>query len=166
MYDKKTNGFLFDYVVDKLKNEVPEHSIVLMQTCANNPTGIDPTEDQWVALSRVLKDKKLTPMMDSAYLGFVTGDIYKDLYPIRLLIEDGHTFAYAQSYSKNMAMYGERVGLINFVCPSKEKAQEMRRYLGYAFFWFTCDHRFYKPKQDYKHRAVWTAWHISSSSGD
>ena len=131
MYDRKANGFLFDYVMDKLKNEVPERSVVLMQACANNPTGIDPTEDQWVALSRVFKDRKLMPMMDSAYLGFVTGNIDKDSFAIKLLVEDGHSFAYAQSYSKNMAMYGERVGLINFVCPDKEKAKELRSYFGY-----------------------------------
>ena len=133
MYDKKINGLLFDYVVDNLKNKVPERSIVLMQVCANNPTGIDPTEKQWIELSKICKDKKLTPLMDSAYLGFVTGDINKDSFPLRLFAEDGHSFAYAQSYSKNMAMYGERIGVMNFVCPTKEKAKELRAYFGYLY---------------------------------
>lgn len=131
MYDRKNNGFLFDHVIDQLKNHIPERSSVLLQACANNPTGIDPTEQEWAAISRVCKDRKLFPVVDSAYLGFVSGDAVKDAFPIRLLVEDGHSFAYCQSYSKNMALYGERIGALHIVCPDKAKARQVQAQLGY-----------------------------------
>ena len=128
MYDKKTNGFQFDYVMDQLKNNIEERSTLLLQACANNPTGIDPTQKEWEAISRVCKDKKIFPLIDSAYMGLISGDAAKDGFAIRLLAEDGHEFGYTQSYSKNMAMYGERIGIAHYICKTKEKAQEIKNY--------------------------------------
>ena len=31
----------------------PQHSIVLFHSCAHNPTGMDPTTDQWEKISQV-----------------------------------------------------------------------------------------------------------------
>jgi len=127
MYDKKNNGFLFDHVLDQI-NKLEPRSVLLMQACANNPTGIDPSEQQWVAISRACKDKKIFPLLDSAYMGLISGDVAKDAFAIRLLQEDGHEFAYTQSYSKNLALYGERIGITHYVCKSKEKAKEIKEY--------------------------------------
>lgn len=127
-YNPKTGGMLFDEVMDKLKNNVPNGATLLLQTCANNPTGIDPTENQWVEISRLCKDKGFFPLMDSAYIGFVTGDILNDSFPLRTFMEDKHTFAYCQSFSKNMGMYGERIGVLHFVCPDKQQAKEHTKY--------------------------------------
>lgn len=35
------------------------------------------------------------------------GDIAKDALAVRLFIEDGHKIALAQSYAKNMGLYGK-----------------------------------------------------------
>ena len=45
-------------------------------------------------------------VMDMAYQGFATGDLDKDAGALRLFVRDGHRLAYAQSFSKNMGLYG------------------------------------------------------------
>jgi aspartate aminotransferase len=130
MYDPKTNGFKYEEVIDALANKVPRGSVVLMQACANNPTGIDPTEQQWIGLSKICKDKGLIPLVDSAYLGFVTGDFKKDSFPIRLLAEDGHKFFVCQSFSKNMGLYGERLGCLHTICKDKSEVLRIADYFG------------------------------------
>ena len=42
-----------------------------------------------------------------AYQGFASGDVDKDALPVRLFLEDGHSIALAQSFAKNMGLYGE-----------------------------------------------------------
>ena len=128
MYDPKTNGFKFNEVKHALNNRAPKGSLVLFQACAQNPTGIDPSEEQWVALSKVCKDKGLIPIVDSAYLGFVTANFEKDSFPVRLFAEDGHDFFYCQSFSKNMGLYGERLGALHVVCKDSNIAAQVVKY--------------------------------------
>ncbi len=33
----------------------PERSVIVLHMCAHNPTGIDPTEDQWKQIAAVMK---------------------------------------------------------------------------------------------------------------
>ncbi len=44
----------------------PEGTVVLLHACAHNPTGVDPTADQWQQISDIMKQKKLFPFFDSA----------------------------------------------------------------------------------------------------
>ena len=41
-----------------------------------------------------------------AYQGFASGDIDRDAAPVRLFAKEGLAFALAQSYAKNMGLYG------------------------------------------------------------
>lgn len=34
---------------------MPENSVILIQACAHNPTGVDPTQEQWKEISQVVK---------------------------------------------------------------------------------------------------------------
>jgi aspartate/tyrosine/aromatic aminotransferase len=54
-------GLLED--LDKAKND----SIVLLHVCAHNPTGVDPTKDQWKEILEVIKRKNHMACFDSAY---------------------------------------------------------------------------------------------------
>lgn len=45
----------------------PEGSFVLLHGCAHNPTGIDPTPEQWEKIADVIQEKKHTPFFDVAY---------------------------------------------------------------------------------------------------
>jgi len=56
----------------------------MFHVCAHNPTGVDPTEAQWLNILDVVKTKKLFCGFDSAYQGFASGDLDKDAYSIRL----------------------------------------------------------------------------------
>lgn len=44
-----------------------DESIFLLHACAHNPTGVDPTQEQWAELSKLMKTKKQTPFFDCAY---------------------------------------------------------------------------------------------------
>ena len=50
-------------------------SIVLLHACAHNPTGVDPTVNEWEQIAEVMKKNSLIPFFDSAYQGFATGDL-------------------------------------------------------------------------------------------
>ena len=57
-----------------------------------------------------------------AYQGFASGDVDRDAFAVRLFIKDGHQIALAQSYAKNMGLYGERAGAFSLITSSKEEA--------------------------------------------
>ena len=65
------------------------------------------------------------PFIDLAYQGFASGDIDRDAYAVRLFAEEGHDFLVSQSYSKNMGLYGERVGALTFVVNDKEALERI-----------------------------------------
>lgn len=121
-YDPNTCGFDFKGAVDDIL-KIPERSIILLHACAHNPTGVDPTPEQWKELSSAVKQRKLFPFFDMAYQGFASGDIDRDALAVRQFLYDGHCIALAQSFAKNMGLYGERVGAFTLVCSSPDEAQ-------------------------------------------
>lgn len=73
-------------------------------------------------MSRVLKSRNILPFFDMAYQGFASGDIHEDAFALRHFVEQGHNVLVAQSFAKNMGLYGERVGAFSIVCDSAEEA--------------------------------------------
>lgn len=57
-----------------------------------------------------------------AYQGFASGSVDRDAFAVRLFIKDGHQIALAQSYAKNMGLYGERAGAFSLITSGKEEA--------------------------------------------
>ena len=116
-YNKDTIGLDFDGMVADLK-AAPDGSIVLLHACAHNPTGIDPTKEQWKQISEVVKSKKHYPFFDMAYQGFASGDTKRDAFPVRHFQSEGQNFCLAQSFAKNMVCFSIRdhanTVLINF----------------------------------------------------
>ncbi len=106
-------------------NTLPAGSIVLLHAAAHNPTGVDPTQDQWRQIAEIMKAKKLIPFFDTAYQGFASGCLIKDAFPIRYFNEQGFQMLVAQSYAKNMGLYGERVGALHVVCHSTKTAERV-----------------------------------------
>lgn len=45
----------------------PSGSVVLLHACAHNPTGVDPTLEQWEQIRQLIRSKSLLPFFDSAY---------------------------------------------------------------------------------------------------
>lgn len=118
-YKPETRGFDFEACLEDL-NKIPEGHVIMLQACAHNPTGVDPSKDQWKEILQVVKKRKLFPFLDNAYQGFASGDIDRDAYAVRLFADAGVEFVVSQSYSKNMGLYGERVGALTFVVNDKE----------------------------------------------
>jgi len=120
-YDSNTCGLDFAGAVEDIKN-IPEGSIIMLHACAHNPTGVDPTPEQWKELSHIVKEKKLLPFFDMAYQGFASGNVDQDAFAVRQFIDDGHRVLLSQSYSKNMGLYGERTGAFTVVCKDADEA--------------------------------------------
>ena len=93
----------------------PNGSMVVLQACAHNPSGVDPTPEQWKEILNVIDKKNHTIIFDFAYLGFGSGDIEKDAEIIRQYALTGRQFLVAFSYSKCMGLYGERIGCLHSV---------------------------------------------------
>lgn len=123
-YDPKTCGFDFNGAIQDIE-KIPENSIILFHACAHNPTGVDPRPEQWNELSALVKRRKLFVFMDMAYQGFASGDITKDAYALRRFVDDNHNLVVAQSYAKNMGLYGERVGAFTVVGQDKEETDRV-----------------------------------------
>ncbi|KAF2860879.1 mitochondrial aspartate aminotransferas-like protein [Piedraia hortae CBS 480.64] len=119
-YNKDTIGLDFDGMVEDIK-KMPARSIILLHACAHNPTGVDPTPGQWRAISDAVKAGNHFPFFDMAYQGFASGDTNRDAYALRYFIEQGHQPCLAQSFAKNMGLYGERVGAFSMVTASPEE---------------------------------------------
>jgi aspartate aminotransferase len=119
-FDKKTVGLDFEGLKEDLRN-APEHSVVLLHACAHNPTGVDPTQEQWKEISNIVKEKKLFPFFDMAYQGFASGNIAADAFAPRHFVKEGHQIALCQSFAKNMGLYGERVGAFSLVTANPEE---------------------------------------------
>jgi aspartate aminotransferase len=103
----------------------PNNSIVLLHACAHNPTGVDPSQDQWKELSKLFKKKGHFPFFDAAYQGFASGDPVKDALPIRYFLDDGHQLLVCQSFAKNFGLYGERIGALHVVPGNEEEAKRI-----------------------------------------
>lgn len=53
-------------MIEDLSN-ASENSVVILHACAHNPTGCDPTPEQWNKIADVIEEKKLFTFFDSAY---------------------------------------------------------------------------------------------------
>jgi len=124
-YDAKTNRLDMDGMVEDL-TAAPEGSTVLLHACAHNPTGCDPTHDQWKILSDMIKERKLRVFFDSAYQGFASGDAEADGYALRLFVDEGHSaLMLAQSFAKNFGLYGERCGTLSVLAADEEERERV-----------------------------------------
>jgi len=119
-YDPATGGLRFAEMLEAL-DKLPARSVVLLHACCHNPTGVDLTPAQWDALIPVLKARELLPFLDMAYQGY--GDsLEEDAYAVRAFAAAGLSFFVANSFSKNMSLYGERCGGLSVVCPDAAQA--------------------------------------------
>jgi aromatic-amino-acid transaminase len=122
-YDAATGGVRFDAMCAAL-DALPPKSVVLLHACCHNPTGVDLTRAQWDALIPLLRERRLIPYLDLAYQGFGDG-IDDDAYAVRALASAGLAFFVANSFSKSMSVYGERVGALSVVCPDAKQAEHV-----------------------------------------
>merc|ERR1711935_837175 len=96
----------------------PAGSIFLLHACAHNPTGVDPTPEQWFEINKAMKVGGHIAWFDSAYQGFASGDLDKDAFAVQMFLKEGHDIMASVSYAKNFGLYGERIGSFSVCCGS------------------------------------------------
>ncbi|PRD32269.1 UNVERIFIED_CONTAM: Aspartate aminotransferase [Trichonephila clavipes] len=179
--------------------DAPPGSVVILHVCAHNPTGIDPSKDQWFRIADVMQfldnpgwalvfsnclfqasllpasvlqflvlktrrsfsrpskiwpalsscanllgiedfftgavfihsdnEKHLFPFFDCAYQGIASGDLEKDAWPVRYFVSRGFELLCAQSFSKNMGLYSERVGNLTLVFKDSKVIPNVRSHI-------------------------------------
>lgn len=129
-YNPETIGVKFDEMCEFFKG-LNENDVVLLHPCCHNPTGVDLTNEQWETVLHIIKDKKLIPFMDIAYQGF-GDDMDGDAYAIRRAVELGLPVFVSNSFSKNLSLYGERVGGLSVVAPTKDEADRVQGQLKFT----------------------------------
>lgn len=122
-YDPKTIGLDYHGLVNAL-NSAPQFSVFLLHACAHNPTGVDPTRDQWTELASIFLSKGHFAFFDCAYQGFASGDLDNDAWAVRHFVDRKVPLLICQSFAKNAGLYGERIGCLNVV---GKDSQESRR---------------------------------------
>jgi aspartate/tyrosine/aromatic aminotransferase len=104
----------FDGMLADLKTKTSRGDAVLLHACCHNPTGIDPTAEQWREIAAVLGERGLLPLIDFAYQGFGAG-LQEDTVGVRAILECCDEAIVCSSFSKNFGLYSERVGGLSLV---------------------------------------------------
>ncbi|OTB04825.1 hypothetical protein M426DRAFT_320408 [Hypoxylon sp. CI-4A] len=123
-YNQDTIGLDFEGLLADLK-AAPKGSIFLFHACAHNPTGVDPTQEQWKEISAAVKAQGHYAFFDMAYQGFASGNTDRDAFAVRYFVEQGHDICLSQSFAKNMGLYGERVGAFSILASSPEEKKRL-----------------------------------------
>ena len=122
-YDDTTRSVCFDKMLETM-NSCDEGSVWILHPCAHNPTGCDLSQDQWRTVGKVLQERKLLPVLDCAYQGFASGDLDRDAWAIRYILDELKLNGLVcQSFSKSMGLYGERVGALHIVLPTNQDSE-------------------------------------------
>ncbi|KAG6986416.1 hypothetical protein G7Y79_00095g101300 [Physcia stellaris] len=119
-YNKDTIGLDFEGMVADLKS-APEGSLVLLLCLCPQPLQASIPRKINGSRSAMSSKKKALSFFDMAYQGFASGDTDRDAFPVRHFVAQGHQLCLAQSFAKNMGLYGERVGAFSIVCDSAEE---------------------------------------------
>jgi aspartate/tyrosine/aromatic aminotransferase len=105
--------------------------VVLLQGSCHNPSGVDPDPETWAAIGEVVVERELLPIVDFAYQGFGFG-LREDADWLAGLARPGLEFLVCSSFSKNFALYNERVGALTIVAADASRAASALSHLKVA----------------------------------
>ncbi len=120
-YDAASRGLNFEGM-KKALSAVPAGDVVLFHACCHNPTGIDPTQEQWEDLAKIAAKQGFLCLFDFAYQGFGDG-LEEDAAGVRIFAKAIKELIVVSSFSKNFGLYNERVGAVTVVAADKDGAQ-------------------------------------------
>ena len=121
-YDAQTQSLDFDGMLDDLQ-QVRSNDVVVFHGCCHNPTGIDPTVEQWQQLASLAEKVGFIVLFDFAYQGFAVG-VDEDAAGLRIFAEKVPELLVASSFSKNFGLYNERVGAFTLVASNRTVADD------------------------------------------
>jgi len=105
-----------------------EGDILLLHGSCHNPSGVDPSLQQWQQFVDFCIAKKVIPFIDVAYQGF--GDSPEaDVAGLRLFVDQIDLVLVATSCSKNMGLYCERTGAAMVIAKDQSQHAPLRTLL-------------------------------------
>jgi aromatic-amino-acid transaminase len=119
-YDPSTHGLAFDAMRASLETMDPG-TIVVLHACCHNPTGVDPTPEQWDQILALVRARGLVPFLDLAYQGFGAGTD-ADATVVRKFAATAGPLFVSNSFSKSFSLYGERAGALTVVAADRDEA--------------------------------------------
>jgi len=96
--------------------------VICLHGCCHNPTGVDPSAEQWTQIAEVLRNKGLLPLVDIAYQGFGAG-LREDVAGLHAVVSANQELLVCSSFSKNFSLYAERVGALTLVATDEHAAK-------------------------------------------
>ena len=121
-YDTDKHVIKVDEMLDAL-TKMPAGDLVLLHACCHNPSGVDPSEDEWRAIADVIVERDLVPFVDMAYQGFARS-LSDDAFIVRHLAGRVPEMVVTNSCSKNFGLYRDRVGSLSLLA-SDEKSRDV-----------------------------------------
>ena len=112
-YDTENHVIKIDDMLAALRT-APAGDIVLLHACCHNPSGLDPSEDDWRAITDVIVERALVPFIDMAYQGFAD-NLDSDAFAVRYMADRVPEMIVATSCSKNFGLYRDRVGTLSML---------------------------------------------------
>lgn len=114
----------FGALIETLEKEARAGDAICLHACCHNPTGVDPTAEQWSDLAELTAQRGVLPLIDFAYHGFGDG-LDEDRVGIKAIAGQHEEFLVCSSYSKNFGLYSERVGGLLAICPNAESSSKV-----------------------------------------
>ena len=111
-------------MIDALEREARAGDAIVLHACCHNPTGIDPTADQWSEIAELTAQRGLLPILDFAYQGFGDGP-GEDQVALKHIAAHHREYFVCSSFSKNFGLYSERVGALFGVSPTRDSAERL-----------------------------------------
>ncbi|MEM1397011.1 MAG: aromatic amino acid transaminase, partial [Pseudomonadota bacterium] len=112
-YFDRDDGLLLEGMLASLST-ANQGDAVILHGCCHNPTGEDLTAEAWSAVTKLVVEKDLLPIVDVAYHGLGEG-LDEDLAGLRGLLAQVPEALVTYSFSKNMGLYRDRVGVIFYL---------------------------------------------------
>ena len=140
-FDNATRGVAFEAMLEGI-GRARKGDVVLLHGCCHNPTGANPTAEQWDAIAEVLEKTGATPLIDLAYQGFGDG-LLEDAAATRMIAMRLPEVLIAASCSKNFGIYRERTGILMALTGdnhAREMSQGAMAYLNRQNYSFPPDH--------------------------
>ncbi|MGS2722212.1 aromatic amino acid transaminase [Porticoccus sp. GXU_MW_L64] len=125
-YDIINAELVFDQMLATLREAARPGDVLLLHGCCHNPTGADPSLEQWSQLADLCCERGLLPFVDVAYQGFGDG-IEEDLKGMQVMAAKVPEMMVGLSSSKSFTVYRERAGLLSLIF------NESAKYKGNAY---------------------------------
>ena len=119
-FDAATSGVDFDGLMTSLQ-AMQAGDMLVLHGCCHNPTGANLTADQWDAITDLVLEKNVMPLIDIAYQGFGDG-LEEDAVHLRKMASRMPEMMVAASCSKNFGLYRDRVGCAMVIAKDADAA--------------------------------------------